>query len=230
MSAKSRNEMFQGVTARVLWGAAAYADRMNKGVYVKADHDAYHDSWSDRDVPASVSNKTYAKRAIATQHLIGVEDFAKGEEIRRYFKGLTFKAMMGNLNDFEQNVLKFVDIEDFSDDRNAAYHLAICASLPASHRRAMEREQVDATIRDAHSQAMGAVGDKVEFDCEVLRTVHSEKYQTNFITVITADKNVAFFAYKKSYESGTRLHVKGKIKRLLDNGETQLNYAKVTVL
>ncbi len=220
-----RDDMFENVTAHLLWGAVAYADRRNGQEYVKHDHPAYYDEWREEHVAGSTSNKTYAKDALADPMAITPDDYAYGEEIRNYFRGLSFKAIAGKLNDFEKNVMKFVDTEDFGEDREAYYHFAIACSLPASYRRAQTSDNIEAKARE--SKHIGQPGDKIEADVTVLRTVYSEKWGTHFITVETEEGNVAFFANRVKREAGDKFHIKGKIKRHLDSGETQLNYVKI---
>lgn len=232
MSRKS--EQFKGITADVFWGAAAYAHRIQGGEYKKVDRPAFRGTDLDGveyEEPALVSNRTHAKHALDNTALISAEDYAYGRKVRSYFKGLSFKALMGKLNDFESNVLKFVDVENFEEDKNAAYHFAIVCSLPASYERSIKRENVDARIRDANSKHFGNVKERLNLDIEIIRRVFSDKWGTFFLTaqVIGGEHkgNIVFFSYRNGIDPGTCLRIAGTVKGHRDEGQTQLNRVKV---
>lgn len=82
-------------------------------------------------------------------------------------------------------------------------------------------ERVD---RDAPS--LGAVGDKVTAEVEVVKSVHSFQYGCTFITAITSANQAVFFSYRKGVPVGTTLRIRGTIKALRADA-TQLNRVKV---
>jgi hypothetical protein len=215
--------LFAGKDARLVWASAAYGFRMNGYTYVKEDRDSYYDSYHNETIPASISNRTFAYTALSDPSMLEEADFKLGEEVHQYFKGLTFKAIMGKLNSFEKGVLEFVDIEDWSTNPLGIYQFAQLVSLPMSYYRGVERERQDGVIRDAKKEHVGEIGERMTLDVEVVRTVYSEKWCTFYVTSITADDQIVFFAYRQNLDSGTKIRISGTVKAHRDDGQTQFN-------
>jgi hypothetical protein len=108
------------------------------------------------------------------------------------------------------------------------YDLAVIASLPSCYQRGVVRQSTDQRINFARGGLIGSVGNKVSTSIEVLRSVYSQSYNTNFITGINSDDQVVFFAYKKELEVGRMYDIYGTVKAHRDN-TTQLNRVKVIV-
>lgn len=219
--------LFEGKDARIVWATAAYGYRLNNYTYNKSDHDSYYDEWHKETIPASISNRTCAYAALAEPDLLEDADYELGEEVHQYFKGLTFKAIMGKLKTFEKSILEFVDIEDWGNNPLATYHFAQLVSLPASYHRNLEREKQDSRVRDANKEYIDDVGARIKVDAEVIRSVYSERWCTNYVTVITDSDQVAFFSYKQALKSGAKIRFTGTVKAHRDDGQTQFNRVKV---
>lgn len=222
---KPSEKLTQGVDSRVLFGVAAYADRMNRGEYVKQDITAHHDAWNNCDVAERVANRTHAKNALRHRHLITVEDYANGETVRNYFKGLAFKAIAGKLDPFEKSVFRVVEMDDFSNDDQFYLHLGLVCSLFASHRRAVKTDEIE--FKTHRSKHLGEPGQKIELDVRVLRSIYSQQWGRFFITAETDGGNIVFFSVAVSADDGEEFHIAGKVKRHVENGQTQLHYVRI---
>jgi hypothetical protein len=106
------------------------------------------------------------------------------------------------------------------------YDIAVTASLPSCHRRAVQRDQANAKVDFARGGLIGEVGSKVKLTVEVVRCVFSQQYGVFFVTGITAEDQPVFFAFKKQVNMGDKMTVQGTVKVHRDN-TTQLNRVKV---
>jgi predicted acetyltransferase len=68
--------------------------------------------------------------------------------------------------------------------------------------------------------------DRVTADIEVLKCVYSQKWGVYFVTAITDNDQSIFFSYKQDLTYGSKLSIKGTVKRQ-DNNQTQLNRVQV---
>ncbi len=104
--------------------------------------------------------------------------------------------------------------------------LAIIASLPATYEKSAKRDDVDRRINFARGGYIGVEGEKVTLNIELLKQLWSEKWNTWYLTGITEEDQVVFFAHKTQYDIGTHLTVQGVVKGKRENS-TQLGRVKV---
>ena len=138
--------------SEVMWAVAAYADRVNGGVYVRETvNNGEVNQTRNRDiireeVQRGLSNVTEA-------------DFELGREARAWHRGrIVMKSLKGQpLSDFERSLQDVVQQEEFSN-RTDALAIAIVASQIASYRKGLAAEQMVASVD--HSP-LAAVGTKV---------------------------------------------------------------------
>jgi hypothetical protein len=195
-----------------VFAAACTAQRIN-GSYVKA---------SGPD-PDQKTNRQLAEEALRDQTLITDEDRAQGELVRKYYKGLTFKVIEGKtMSDFAKNALEIAS----SDMINSTYQLAVVVSLPQSYEKASKRDDVDRRIRFAQGGFVGNIADKVTLNIEIVKQLWSNNYNTWYLTGITTEDQVVFFAHKTQYDIGTMLTIQGVVKGQRETS-TQLNRVKV---
>ncbi len=215
------------VETDMIWAAAAYGHRMNKGEYIKHDSPAYKDTWTEKEMPARISNKSYAFDSLEDPTLLTQEDYQFGADMKAHFRGLTFKALSSKINDFEKNVIVTTEVEDWNTDSQANYHFAILMSLPKVYARVIEREDIDDEIRRIKSTHFGQVKDRIDTTIRVLRSIYSKNYNTYFVTAVKDEKNIVFFAFKDSLPRNNTYHIRGTLKAHRDAGQTQLNRVKI---
>jgi hypothetical protein len=195
-----------------VWAVACAAFRIN-GSYVKAI------------APGTTqkTNRQIAEELLKDQSLVTSDDRAKGQLARQYYKGLTFKVIEGKtLNDFNKNAMEIASLETIT----TTYQLAIIVSLPASYEKSSKRDDVDRRINFARGGYVGVVGEKVSLNIEVLKQLWSEKYNTWYLTGITTEDQVVFFACRENFDIGTHLTITGSVKGQRETS-TQLNRVKV---
>lgn len=225
-------EKFLDVHSRdtaTIWAAVAYGHRMNNTRYIKFDREAYHDQWTEQDMPEEIANRTYAFEALLDPDLLTKEDYELGSDVRHHFRGLTMKMLSGEINNFEKVALETIDIADFENDPQANYHFSVALSLPSVYDRATERESIDDEIAELKSEYYGSSGDRYLGEIRVLRTIYSKNYDTYFVTAVIKEStnHVVFFANKNSYKYGEILKIRGNVKAHRDAGQTQLNRVRI---
>jgi hypothetical protein len=192
-----------------VFAAACAAQRIN-GEYVKA-------------TGIKKTNRQITEELLQDPTQITVDDRIQGENMRKYFKGLTFKVIEGKqLSDFAKNALEIAS----NDVVTSTYQLAVVVSLPQSYEKASKRDDVDRRIRFAQGGFVGNLADKVTLNIEIVKQLWSNNYNIWYLTGITTEDQVVFFAHRTQYDIGTHLTIQGVVKSQRDNS-TQLNRVKV---
>lgn len=200
-----------------VWGAAVQAQRVN-GSYVKLSMI----SESDPHL-TTLSNRMIVEKLLADPFSITDEDREEGKKVRAFYQAFTFKILQGKkLGDFDNNAMLIAN----RDIITSTYDIAVIASLPSCYERGVKRQSVDQRINFASGGFIGTIGGKVSVTVEVLKSVYSQKWMTHYITGITSDDQVVFFAYKSELPVGKMLDIYGTVKSHRDN-TTQLNRVKV---
>jgi len=200
-----------------VWGAACQAQRIN-GTYVKEGQT----SELNPDVICK-TNRQLAFELLGDTTQITDADREQGKKVRAFYQALTFKILQGNhLSDFDNNAMVLAN----RDVITGTYDMAVITSLPSCYERGVVRQSADQRINFATGGFIGKANDKVTASIEVLKSVFSMKWNTNYVTGITTDDQVVFFAYKESLDIGKVLNITGTVKAHRDNS-TQLNRVKV---
>jgi hypothetical protein len=200
-----------------VWAAVCAAQRIN-GSYVKLAMI----SESDPSL-TKLSNRMLAMQLLTDPFSITDEDREQSKKVRAFYQALTFKILQGKkLNEFDNNAMVLSNRDVISSN----YDFAVICSLPSCYERGVVRQSVEQRISFAKGGYISAVGNKVSTSVEVLRCVFSQKWMTNFVTGITSDDQVVFFAYKSELPVGKMFDIYGTVKAQRDN-TTQLNRVKV---
>ncbi len=202
-----------------VWAAACQAQSIN-GSYVKLSMI----SESDPSL-TKLSNRMIVENLLVNPFNITDESREQGKKVRAFYQALTFKILQGKkLNEFDNTAMLIANRECI----NSTYDVAVIASLPSCYERGVKRQTVDQRISFAKGGFIGRVNDKVSVAIEVLKSVYSQKWSTNYITGITSDDQVVFFAYKSELPIGNLFDIYGTVKGHRDT-TTQLNRVKVIV-
>ena len=200
-----------------VWGAACQAQRIN-GAYVKLSML----SESDKELN-KLSNRQIVESLLVDPRMITTEDFEQGKKVRAFYQALTFKILQGKrLNEFDNTAMLLANRDVITSN----YDLAVIASLPSCYERGVKRQTVDQRINFAQGGFIGKIGNKVSATVEVVKSVYSSKWVTNYITGITSDDQIVFFSYRTELPIGAMIDIYGTVKAHRDN-TTQLNRVKV---
>lgn len=197
-----------------VWAAACAAQRIN-GSYVKM-------------VPADQkgdTNRQIVDMFLGQPDLIQQADRDLAEKVRTYYKGFTFKILKGiKLSDFDNTAMVIAN----RDVIESNYDLAVICSLPSCYDRGVKRDSLNQRIEFANGGTIGVPGNKVRIEgAEVIKCNFSQQYNVFFVTCITKEDQVVFFALRKDVPLGQVVNIEGTIKSHRDSNTTQLNRAKV---
>jgi len=196
-----------------VWAAAVQAQEIN-GAYIKAIAPG---------AGGPETNKQIVMRLLADPTQITQENRDRGQTVRQYFKGLTFKVLQGKqLNEFNNTAMLIANRDTITSN----YDVAVIISLPSTYEKSAKRDEVDRRINFATGGYLGTIGDKVNVEIEVVKQLWSQNWNTWYITGITDADEVLFFAYKKQMEIGDRVKITGTVKGTREKS-TQLNRVKV---
>ena len=106
------------------------------------------------------------------------------------------------------------------------YELAVVAALPNVYARAKVREVTQDRIAETSGEPIGNVGEKLQLNVEVIRSVFSKNWNVWFVTVVTEDNHAVFFSNKAEFAPGTKLLIRGTVKAHKD-GQTQFNRVSI---
>jgi hypothetical protein len=207
-----------------VWAAACAAQRVN-GEYLKEGRNNYDDK-------GQVLSTTRRNRDIMLEFLhnpsnLTVDDVEQGEAVRKWLQhDLTFRALKSGLTDFDQATQKCLAVQDRFYTVGQRYELAVVAALPNVYAKAKSREATQDRIATTSGELIGSVGDKIQLNVEVIRTVFSKTWNIWFATVVTSDNHAVFFSHKNPLTVGHFLTIKGTVKAHKD-GQTQLNRVSI---
>jgi hypothetical protein len=201
-----------------VWGAAVAAQRIN-GAYVKLSITSESDPTINQQ-----SNRQIVYGFLADPFTITDEDREEGKKVRAFFQAYTFKILQGKaLNEFNNTAMLISNRDVITSD----YDVAVITSLPSSYERGVKQQTVDQRINFARGGYVGTIGDKVNLTVEVVKRIWSEKWMTSFVTGITPEDQVVFFAFKHELEIGKTISIQGTVKGQREPNTTQLNRVKV---
>lgn len=198
-----------------VWAAAVQAQRIN-GRYIKNLADV-------AEGQTAKTNRQIVESLLADTSGITDEDREQGKKVRSFFQAYTFKILQGKaLSEFNNTAMLISN----RDVITSVYDIAVIASLPSGYERGTKQQSVAQRINFARGGYIGEVGIKVSLNIEVLKQMWSEKWNTWYLTGITDEDQVVFFAIRTQYDIGTHLTIQGAVKAHRDNS-TQLNRVKV---
>jgi len=209
------------VTAEQVWAFAATADRINDGQYVKEDQRS-----SDGQCVIKEANKAMIKRWLREGYC-GEDteaDRELGASARAWHRGqLLMTALKRPLSGFENTLNCAVGMDEFALEIHQL-EIAAIASQIRSYRTGLAHEQ---RMWGTDTTPLAPVGTKVECQVEVVKSVYSQKYNTNYVRAVTLDtRKVVMFTYREGMDPGTILTIRGTVKAHREDC-TQLNRVKV---
>jgi hypothetical protein len=206
-----------------VWGAAVAAQRENDGYFKE-------EQWMPNATPPYIAkrrNRDIITDILANPAVLTVEDIAQGQECRKFLQNdITFRALKNKLTEFDTAVSKVLAVTEEFDTVQNKYELAVIASLPASHARALERQATQERVRQSTGNYVGQPGNKVQLSVEIIKTNYSQQWNTWYATAITTDNCAVFFAYRQQLATGVQHTILGTVKAHRD-GTTQLNRVSI---
>ena len=205
------------VTADQVWAAAVAADRVNDGFY-------YKETQYNQDETIKFEPNRVVLRRTLNENSATDADRELGAAARAWHRGqLLMSALRRPLSEFEVTLNRAVGLDEFGLETNQL-EIAIIASQIRSYRTGAAHEQ---RMWGTDTSPMAAVGTKVECQVEVVKSVYSQNYNTNYIRAVTVDtRKVVMFTYREGWDVGSILTIRGTVKAHREDC-TQLNRVKV---
>ena len=208
-----------------VWGAACAAHRVNGGYFKDSIYE-----WDEANQHRKIvhrKNRDVMMEFLTAPDRITAADHEQGQQVRNFLQNdLTFRAVKGQLTEFDSAVNKCLAVQDQFDQLKHRYELAVIACLPSSAAKAQQRQETTARIQFARGGMVGQVGDKVLLGVEVLSSTYSQQFGVYFVKALTDQDQPVVFANKERFDAGTHLTIQGKVRAHTDN-LTRLNYVKV---
>jgi hypothetical protein len=211
------------VSAEQIWGAAAYADRVNGGEYRKEPEYRVLADGRITDEVVRQANKIHMWTAITDASRITPADMETGRLALDYVrKSLVMKGLRGILSDFDQALSRVVEMTEFMTGSDR-YEIALVTSQIRAWR---EGTRMEAVMEDVVQAPVAAVGEKVRLVVEVVKSVYSQNYNVYFITAKTDTNQIVFFSYREGQSVGEQMTIKGTVKAHRSDA-TQLNRVRL---
>jgi hypothetical protein len=213
-----------GFASADVWAAACAAQRIN-GEYLKDVRNTYGEQ--GEVLSTKLRNRDLMLEFLNHPERLLVEDVEAGEQCRNFLRNdLTFRALKGQLNDFDQSTSKVMAVTDRFFPQKHKYELAVIACLPQSRLRSMARQEQQARMKMATGGTFGSVGDKVAMDVVIVSANYSQNYGIYWTNAVNDADQPVTFSYRKPLNPGDRVSITGTVKGHRD-GKTQLNRVKI---
>lgn len=210
------------VPAEQIWTFVVTADRINGG-YSKEDVYVMENQCRKRTKEANkIMVKAWLRQGYCGEDT--AEDRDLGAAARAWHQGrLLVTALKRPLTEFEVLLNRAVGLDEFALEVHQL-EITVIASQIHSYRLGVAEEQ---KMWGTDATPVAAVGAKVEFQVEVIKSVYSPNYNTNYIRAVTLDtRKVVMFSYREGMDPGTVVTIKGTVKAHRADC-TQLNRVRV---
>jgi hypothetical protein len=202
------------VGADLVWSAACAAYRINGGYFKEPE--------TVGDQVIRHANRAVVHQALGNPELITNVDRDMARNCRRHMAAaVTLQALRSELGEWARITAKVCDLDTIA----STYDFSVITAMPHSYVKQLKKESVDARLARCDG-LIGKPGDKVELAVEVVRNNYSVKFNTWFVSAVTADDHAVFFAYREEIRPESTLNIRGTVKRHTDSA-TQLNRVKL---
>lgn len=219
----SKKAIVSCYSAELIRAAAAYA-YMRNGRFYRTQDIVEYDGQGNSEI-VQKSNKALLRTALNNPDLINQEHYDLANESARIIRGLVFKKLAGaKFDDLTEKVVQDIETE-FYPAESAFGIPAFAISLAMTQKH---RDEVEQTIAFSDTKHFAKVGERVALTGTVLKSVFSRSYCVYYITVKTDDGNLVWFSLATQLNIGLAIEIRGTVKRLCDDNQTQLTRVKVT--
>ena len=196
------------ITADQVWAASAYAHRINKG-YKKT------------------KNMQMVKEQLKENlSKVSDRDHAVGRMAKDYFKKeMLFRALRGNLSDFESKLATATGMEEFEYHNDKLYWCVIPSQIRSFVQTRVYEDCLNGV--DVLNQPVADMKNRVDLQVRIVKHFYSQNWDTHYHTALTSANQLVRFAFKEKMNLGKQFSIKGTVVDFADN-TTKLN--RVTIL
>lgn len=211
-------------SADIVWACAVAVDEFNQGYFKE-------DVWNintENHFLSKRANKKMVREMLAKEDYYTIvevtdEHIEEGRVLRNYFNGYLLREIAGKINDFEKQALKLAQQDEFTN--RSILEFSIISCLPNSARADKKYNELKQEIYHS-TPLVGNKGDEVIGELTITRS----KYNHNYDRYSTAGRfggSFVDFWFKKGFEVGEKVNIKGRIKAHRPDNTTQLHYVKI---
>jgi hypothetical protein len=202
------------VSADLVWSAACAAYRINGGYFKEPE--------TIGDQVIRHTNRAVVRQALDNPSLIDDADRELAQNCRQHLaSSVTMQALRSELGEWARITARVCGL----DTVTSLYDFSIITAMPHSYVKQLKKESVNARLARC-DQLTEKLGNKVELAVEIVRNNYSAKYNTWFVSAVTADDRAVYFAYREEIPPESNLNIRGTVKRHSDRS-TQLNRVKI---
>ena len=210
----------QQITQQQAWGLVAYADRLNKGLYIK-----FPEFDQETGSVSLTPNRDIIKgEVVAGMKNVTDEDRKFGEKMYEHFQGLAFTALGQQLRDYDQKIMNLLGKETLSARAGQIY----LASMASRYRREMAREEQNEVLTQIGetSRHQGIVG--APFTCTmVIVAKFAGKAFPGSVVKATDSTNFYFWTSSRYVETWPNAPVPFNIRGIIKaHGQTREGHAE----
>jgi hypothetical protein len=211
---KKNHDGMAPVDADLVWSAACAAYRINGGYFKEPE--------TVGDQVIRHTNRAVVRQALDNPSLIDDADRELAQNCRQHMAtSVTMQALRSELGEWARITARVCGL----DTVTSLYDFSIITAMPHSYVKQLRKESIDARLARCDG-LMDQLGAKVELAVEVVRNNYSAKYNTWFVSAVTADDRAVYFAYREEIPPETHATIRGAVKRHSDRS-TQLNCVKL---
>lgn len=214
---------------RIAWALVAFADRINKGAYVKFP-----------ECDAETGNVTLRpnRELISDQITLGLcglteADYTSGDKFAEHFQGLVFDALSGKSTEFDQKIINLISESVIADSA-----MAFLACMGARYHRDTVKEYKNEMMfkLGSTSRHQGTIGETLRLNVTVLSKYEGKAFPGSVVRA-TDGANLYFWSSSKMIDmwpdSPEQFPIVGVVKAHgidRDNyTETRLTRVKITL-
>jgi hypothetical protein len=214
---------------RIAWALVAFADRLNKGAYIK---------FPECDAETGNVTQRPNRELISDQITLGLcglteADYTLGDKFAEHFQGLIFDALGGKSTEFDQKIINLISESDIEYQS-----MAFLACMGARYHRDTVKEYKNEMMfkLGSTSQHQGTIGEHLRLNVTVLSKYEGKAFPGSVVRA-TDGTNLYFWSSSKMIDmwpdSPEQFPIVGVVKAHgidRDNyTETRLTRVKITL-
>lgn len=204
------------------------------GRYIK-ERDMWRMNLNPKETPTEIPTRQLIRSTLRLERwedqmppkdlVVTDEDREFANEIKRYFKRLTF-TLIEKDNLFDSNINKLL-ISEYMTENNIGY----IAYVPEMYHREVKNTRMKKAINQCDNEHLGAIGQQLfDLDAEIIHVSMSKNYEAWNISAIIDNKMCSWMS-KRELKLGPAVIVMAKVKDFTtdirwENPVTRLNYVR----
>jgi len=171
---------------RIAWALVAFADRINKGAYIK---------FPELDTETGNTSIRPNRQLISDQIVLGLcglieSDYAQGDKFAEHFQGLVFDALSGKSNDFDQKIINLI-----SEQEVEYQSMAYLACMGARFHRDILKDYKNEMLFKLGSSSthQGSIGERLSLSVTVITKYEGKAFPGSVVRA-TDGNNLYFWS------------------------------------